>query len=184
MRRQIGKRGRDRHDASIESVYRLDVTIDRQTADQTIGPEGFACPDQSGKIRRASLCCQFVRLQRSHNFTIDGVRPAGKFTAQPDVRPSRRRIQELAYCRNICRSPLSSRGKSPLSEPVLPKPSGRPSAARIRGIEFAWERQFTRGVAPPVVLPAPRAVRATMSPRPLPLPAGQGSPRRPPDRCC
>src|SRR5207237_1222312 len=46
---QIGKGCRGNDDVGIESVDRLDVTIDRQTADQTPGPERFASPDQTRK---------------------------------------------------------------------------------------------------------------------------------------
>jgi hypothetical protein len=85
VRRQLGQTRRGRDQAGIQRVHWLDVTIDGQTTDQTIGSERFARTDQPCKVRRTSLGRQFVHLNRSHNSTLSTGRGAGKLTAKREA---------------------------------------------------------------------------------------------------
>ena len=53
MRGELWEALRDNHDMRMQRIYRLDITVDRQTADETIRSERFTRPNKSGEIRRA-----------------------------------------------------------------------------------------------------------------------------------
>src|ERR1035437_8700724 len=70
MQGEFRKAGSDHHEIGIKGIYRLDVAIDRQTADQAVGSERFAGCDQPYKVRGASPGCQLVSLHSCHTFTL------------------------------------------------------------------------------------------------------------------
>jgi hypothetical protein len=84
VRCQIGKARRNDHDIGIQSVDRLDITIDGQASDQTIRPQGFTCHDQPCELRTPSPRCQFVCLQCGHIPTLSAGRAPRKPNGQPE----------------------------------------------------------------------------------------------------
>jgi hypothetical protein len=70
VRGELGEIPSNHHEVRVKGIYRLDITVDGQAADEAIRAERFAGFYDARKVAPASLSSPLVCLQGGHNFTL------------------------------------------------------------------------------------------------------------------